>query len=241
MSNWEMKNKSRDYKLIAQVTEFERRRLHEEAKLKLTQELATNESKLNDLQTSLTAALTERNRRLKEQVSSEGHRLRYQISSLMEENKQLNETHGNAKKQFQITMTTLEEQVKEHTSNEKRDTFTKGVGTSLTPGREGRATHFIPKQIRVLMQVEGLTNDEVKSRARDIHAAGICNMLTFAYFWLLDGRVQLMSIKFDCYNVYSRPILFLIPLVVSQIHVVVDLILPSPEPFCQRTKGGGGK
>lgn len=36
----------------------------------------------------------------------------------MEENNKLNETHGNAKTEFQTIITTLEEQVKEHTSNE---------------------------------------------------------------------------------------------------------------------------
>lgn len=36
----------------------------------------------------------------------------------MEENNLLNETHGNAKKEFQTIITTLEEQVKEHISNE---------------------------------------------------------------------------------------------------------------------------
>ena len=42
----------------------------------------------------------------------------FQISSLMEENNLLNETHQNAKKELQAFIATLEEQVKEHTANE---------------------------------------------------------------------------------------------------------------------------
>ncbi|XWS36804.1 hypothetical protein CRYUN_Cryun20dG0117200 [Craigia yunnanensis] len=103
-----------------------------EANLNLTQELATYESKLGDLESKLTAALTEKDETaeqlhtskkaiedLTQQITSEGQRLQSQISSLTEENNMINETHQNTKKELQSVILKLEEQLKDEKENEE--------------------------------------------------------------------------------------------------------------------------
>ncbi|KAA8526157.1 hypothetical protein F0562_007743 [Nyssa sinensis] len=102
-----------------------------EANLKLTQELATYEVKLNDLQTKLFASSTEKDETIEQlqsskkaiedltqQLTSEGQRLHTQISSVMEENNLLNETYQNAKKELEDVSIQFEEKTKEHKLNE---------------------------------------------------------------------------------------------------------------------------
>lgn len=97
----------------------------------LTQELSEHESKLNDIQTKLTATLSDRDEAtdqlyasqkavedLKLQLDSDSQRLQSQISSVMEENNLLTETHQNAKEELQAAVIQLEGQIKQHISNE---------------------------------------------------------------------------------------------------------------------------
>ncbi|KAL3502395.1 hypothetical protein ACH5RR_036844 [Cinchona calisaya] len=102
-----------------------------EANIKLTEELASYESKVNDTLTKLTAALVEKDEAIKEvqlakktiegltqQLTSEGERLHSQISSVIEEKNMLTETHELSKKELQAVATRLEEQLKELESRE---------------------------------------------------------------------------------------------------------------------------
>ncbi|KAL8131980.1 hypothetical protein AgCh_007762 [Apium graveolens] len=97
----------------------------------LTQELSEHESKLNDVQTKLSATLSDRDEAteqlhasqktiedLKLQLDSDSQRLQSQISSVMEENNLLTETHHNAKEELQTAVIQLERQIKQHISNE---------------------------------------------------------------------------------------------------------------------------
>ncbi|KAJ6300795.1 hypothetical protein OIU76_021567 [Salix suchowensis] len=76
-----------------------------EANFKLTQELASYESKLGDLEAKLSAILSE-----KDETS--------QISSVMEENNLLNETYQNGKKELQSVIIQLEEELNGQKTNE---------------------------------------------------------------------------------------------------------------------------
>ncbi|KAL4340639.1 hypothetical protein GQ457_08G015320 [Hibiscus cannabinus] len=103
-----------------------------EANLKLTQELAEYEAKLSGLEGKLAAALKEKDETaeqlhiskkaiedLTQKITSEGQSLQSQISSLMEENNLLNETHQNTKKELQSIILQLEEQLKDQKENEE--------------------------------------------------------------------------------------------------------------------------
>ncbi|KAK1393430.1 hypothetical protein POM88_012486 [Heracleum sosnowskyi] len=102
-----------------------------EVNLKLTQELSAYESRLNDLQTKLSAASSEKVEaveqlqsshmvleELKMQKNSDGEKLQSQISLLMEEKNLLTETHENAKKELQTVIQQLEGQLEDKKSHE---------------------------------------------------------------------------------------------------------------------------
>jgi len=102
-----------------------------EANLKLTQELASYESKLGDLEAKLSAILSEKDETveqlhiskkavedLRQQLSDEGQKLQSQISSVMEENNLLNETYQNGKKELQSVIIQLEEELMGQKANE---------------------------------------------------------------------------------------------------------------------------
>ncbi|KAJ6363680.1 hypothetical protein OIU78_003788 [Salix suchowensis] len=96
-----------------------------EDNLKLTQELASYESKLRDLEAKLSAILSEKDGTVEQlhiskkavddlrlQLTDEGQKLQSQISSVMEENNLLNETYQHEKKELQSVIIQLEEQLK---------------------------------------------------------------------------------------------------------------------------------
>ncbi|CBI34100.3 unnamed protein product, partial [Vitis vinifera] len=102
-----------------------------EANLKLTQELAAYESKMNDLQEKLLTAFSEKDETveqlqfskkgiedLRQQLATEGQKLQSQVSSVMEENNLLNETYQAAKNELQAVIIQLEGQLKEQKANE---------------------------------------------------------------------------------------------------------------------------
>ncbi|XP_042504985.1 putative leucine-rich repeat-containing protein DDB_G0290503 isoform X2 [Macadamia integrifolia] len=102
-----------------------------EANMKLTQELTACESKMNDLQTMLSSILLEKDETLEQlqyskkamedltkQLTAERQSLDSQISSLMEENNLLNETHQGARKEVQTVIVQLEEQLREQKARE---------------------------------------------------------------------------------------------------------------------------
>ncbi|GMH25098.1 hypothetical protein Nepgr_026941 [Nepenthes gracilis] len=97
-----------------------------EANMKLNEELAGSESKLNDLQTKLSAALTHKDdaieqlqsskkeiEDLTQQLTSERQKLQSEVSSVMEENRQLHETSIESKKELQNMIKLLQGQLKE--------------------------------------------------------------------------------------------------------------------------------
>ncbi|KAJ0087791.1 hypothetical protein Patl1_33228 [Pistacia atlantica] len=94
-----------------------------EANLKLTQDLATYETKLSDLQANFSATLVEKDetieqinaskKDLEQQLTSEIQGLQSQISSVMEENNLLNETYQNAKTELQSLISQLEGQLQQ--------------------------------------------------------------------------------------------------------------------------------
>lgn len=102
-----------------------------EANLKLTRELDSYESKINDLQAKLPAVLAEKDeaveqlrssmeaiKNLTEQSTSNEQKLQSQISMVKEENNQLNQAYQEAKNEVQTVRTQLESQVKEQETNE---------------------------------------------------------------------------------------------------------------------------
>ncbi|KAJ7959692.1 Myosin-11 isoform X1 [Quillaja saponaria] len=102
-----------------------------EANLKLAQEIALYESKMNDLQSKLSAALVEKDETVQQVLTlekaiedltlkhtSELQRLQSQISSAIEEKNLLNETYQNVKIELQSAISHLEEELKEHKQNE---------------------------------------------------------------------------------------------------------------------------
>ncbi|CAK9135551.1 unnamed protein product [Ilex paraguariensis] len=102
-----------------------------EANLKITQQLASYESKLNDAETKLSAAFAEKDEAVEQvhsskktiedltlQLASEAQMLQAQISTVMEENNLLNETYKNATKELQTVILQLEGQLKEQKSSE---------------------------------------------------------------------------------------------------------------------------
>ncbi|KAF8412706.1 hypothetical protein HHK36_000674 [Tetracentron sinense] len=102
-----------------------------EANLKLTQELAAYESKMNEIQTALSGVLAEKDETVEQlqsskkaiedlthQLTSEGQRLQSQISSVMEENNMLNRTYQDARKELQTVITQLEGQLNEQKARE---------------------------------------------------------------------------------------------------------------------------
>ncbi|KAK3444654.1 hypothetical protein EUGRSUZ_A00904 [Eucalyptus grandis] len=95
-----------------------------EANLKLAEELAAYEGKLNDLQVKFSAAVAEKDevteqlRSLELQLTTEGQTLKSQINSLMEEKNLLGETYGNSKKELESLMFQLEERAKEKQTSE---------------------------------------------------------------------------------------------------------------------------
>ncbi|KAG2711425.1 hypothetical protein I3760_04G076600 [Carya illinoinensis] len=101
------------------------------ANMKLTEEVATYESKLSNLQAKLLAALAEKDETVEQlnsskkaievlthQLASEGQKLQSQISSIMEENNHLSETHQNSKKELESVILQLEEKLKEQNAKE---------------------------------------------------------------------------------------------------------------------------
>lgn len=99
--------------------------------IKLKGEMSSNDSKLNDLEAKVSAAFAEKNEaveelkssnkvidNLKEQLTSEGQKLQLQLSSILEENNLLNETHQTSKKEHQNVIAHLEEQLKAIKSSE---------------------------------------------------------------------------------------------------------------------------
>ncbi|KAK4386286.1 hypothetical protein Sango_2499200 [Sesamum angolense] len=117
-----------------------------ETNLNLTQDLASYESKLSDLQTKLSVVSSEKHdtveelnnarteiEELMQRLASEGQKLQSQISSVMEENNLLNETFQSSKKDLEAMMVHLEEQLKEQKSSEdalktKLETLNSEVG-----------------------------------------------------------------------------------------------------------------
>ncbi|KAF8390899.1 hypothetical protein HHK36_023198 [Tetracentron sinense] len=102
-----------------------------EVNLKLNQELASYEFKMNELQTTLSGVLVEKdetveqlnsskqaNEGLMQQLTAEGQRLQSQISSVMEENNMLNETYQDARKELQTVINQLEGQLNEQKARE---------------------------------------------------------------------------------------------------------------------------
>eukprot|EP00268_Persea_americana_P054219 TRINITY_DN618_c1_g1_i4.p1 TRINITY_DN618_c1_g1~~TRINITY_DN618_c1_g1_i4.p1 ORF type:complete len:1434 (-),score=474.80 TRINITY_DN618_c1_g1_i4:1760-6061(-) len=102
-----------------------------EANLKLTQELAAYETKVNELQTALNAAFVEKEETLEQlhsskktiedlsqQLVAEGHKLQSQISSVMEENNLLTKTYQDAKEELQAVIVQLETQLSEQKERE---------------------------------------------------------------------------------------------------------------------------
>ncbi|XP_028963961.1 uncharacterized protein [Malus domestica] len=97
-----------------------------EANIKLKEDVSTYESKLSDLEAKFSTAVAEKDgsveqlqaakrtiEDLTQQHSSEGQKLQSQISSLMDENRLLNEVHQNTNKELQQVISNLEEQLKE--------------------------------------------------------------------------------------------------------------------------------
>ncbi|CAN6574005.1 unnamed protein product [Malus baccata var. baccata] len=97
-----------------------------EANVKLKEDVSTYESKLSDLDAKYSTAVAEKDRSveqlqaakrtiedLTQHHSSEGQKLQSQISSLMDENRLLNEVHQNTNKELQQVISNLEEQLKE--------------------------------------------------------------------------------------------------------------------------------
>ncbi|KAG9460053.1 hypothetical protein H6P81_004561 [Aristolochia fimbriata] len=103
-----------------------------ETNLKHTQDLATYENKVSDLQSSLHKILVEKEETveqlhaskktiedLTQQLAVEGQRLQSQVSSLMEENSSLTKTYQEAKEEYQNVIIQLEVQLKEQKSHEE--------------------------------------------------------------------------------------------------------------------------
>ncbi|XP_058097152.1 uncharacterized protein LOC131242486 [Magnolia sinica] len=102
-----------------------------EANLKLTQELAAYESKMNELQTALNEILVEKEETheqlhsskktiedLTQQLSAEGQSLQSQISSVMEENDLLTKTYQAAREELQAVIVQMEGQLNEQKARE---------------------------------------------------------------------------------------------------------------------------
>ncbi|KAJ6408498.1 hypothetical protein OIU84_011755 [Salix udensis] len=109
-----------------------------EDNLKLTQEVASYESKLRDLEAKLSAILSEKDGTVEQlhiskkavddlrlQLTDEGQKLQSQISSVMEENNLLNETYQHEKKELQSVIIQLEEQLKGKKASE--DALNSGI------------------------------------------------------------------------------------------------------------------
>lgn len=118
----ELKSKSIDL-------EEERARLLE-VNSELTEKLASYEPKVIDLETKLAAAFVERNEavdelqasktvvaNLTQDINSERQKLQLQLSSALEENKQLREMYESSEKKLQGVIAHLEEQLNEHASS----------------------------------------------------------------------------------------------------------------------------
>ncbi|XP_048434435.1 myosin-10-like [Pyrus x bretschneideri] len=110
--------------------EEERKKLGE-ANIKLKEDVSTYESKQSDLEAKYSTAIAKNDKSveqlqaakktiedLTQQHSSEGQKLQSQISSLMDENRLLNEVHQNTKKELQQAISNLEEQLKEQKAGE---------------------------------------------------------------------------------------------------------------------------
>ncbi|GAB4847800.1 hypothetical protein Ancab_026863 [Ancistrocladus abbreviatus] len=103
-----------------------------EANMRINEELAGSESKLNDLQAKLLAALVDKDDALEQlhlskeavedltqQLTSERQMLQSEISSVKEENQQLHETSAEAEKELKYVIVQLEGQLKEFKSSEE--------------------------------------------------------------------------------------------------------------------------
>ncbi|XP_068336435.1 uncharacterized protein [Pyrus communis] len=102
-----------------------------EANIKLKEDVSTYESKQSDLEAKYSTAVAENDESveqlqaakrtiedLMQQHSSQGQKLQSQISSLTDENNLLNEVHQNTKKELQLAISNLEEQLKEQKTGE---------------------------------------------------------------------------------------------------------------------------
>ncbi|XP_048434289.1 CAP-Gly domain-containing linker protein 1-like [Pyrus x bretschneideri] len=102
-----------------------------EANIKLKEDVSTYESKQSDLEAKYSTTVAEKDESveqlqaakrtiedLKQQHFSQGQKLQSQISSLMDENRLLNEVRQNTKKELQQVIFNLEEQPKEQKAGE---------------------------------------------------------------------------------------------------------------------------
>ncbi|XP_077253344.1 early endosome antigen isoform X2 [Tasmannia lanceolata] len=103
-----------------------------EANLKLTQELAAYETKMNEIQMMLNTILVEKEETveqfhsskkaiedLTQQLASEGQRLQFQISSVMEENNLLTKTYQDSREELKALIDQLEGQLEGQLNEQK--------------------------------------------------------------------------------------------------------------------------
>ncbi|KAK0584572.1 hypothetical protein LWI29_015388 [Acer saccharum] len=146
-----------------------------ETNLKITQDLASHETKLSDLQEKLSATLVEKDNAAEElqiskkaiedltqQLTSEGHRLQSQISSVMEENNLLNETYENAKKELQSMISQLEGKLQEQKTTE--DTLKFDIESLKAEAAEKSLLQTRLKELEeLLVKVEAQSKQEVEN------------------------------------------------------------------------------